>query len=168
VPDIFTNSKHFGGGIAVSAAITTDKIEEKMAETGLVVGHSHDPLPCNAAIASLDIIMEQNLVEVAQRMGIYWRGHLQELADRHEVVGDIRGRGLLQGIKLVKDRNTRAPAYEKWQEIWRLCLEYGLIFSLRHGGSVIRFVPPFTTTEDQMDRAAQILDQAIREVVGGG
>ena len=61
-PDIFTISKHFGGGIAISAVVTTPEIEDRMAETGFVVGHSHsnDPLPCNAAIASIDIILEQN------------------------------------------------------------------------------------------------------------
>ncbi|CAI8026817.1 2,2-dialkylglycine decarboxylase [Geodia barretti] len=78
VPDIFTISKHFGGGIAISATITTDEIEEKAVETGLVVAHSHsnDPMTCNAAIASLDIILEESLVDVANRIGKYWQGHL--------------------------------------------------------------------------------------------
>lgn len=63
VPDIFTISKHFGGGIAISAVITSQEVEESVSETGFVVGHSHsnDPLPCHAAIASIDIILEQNL-----------------------------------------------------------------------------------------------------------
>jgi 2,2-dialkylglycine decarboxylase (pyruvate) len=167
VPDIFTISKHFGGGVAISAAITTDEIEEKASETGLVVGHSHsnDPLPCNAAIASIDIILEQNLVEVARRIGDYWQGHLQSLAERYEIIGDIRGRGLLQGIELVKDRATREPAYQEGQRIGARCLEKGLILSLRRRGSVFRFVPPFTTTEEQLDRAAAILEEAIGEVV---
>ena len=113
VPDIFTISKHFGGGVAISAAITTDAIEEKASESGLVVGHSHsnDPLPCHAGIASIDIILEEMLTDVAQRIGAYWREHLKRLASRYEVIGDIRGRGLLQGIELVTDRGTREPAY---------------------------------------------------------
>ena len=71
VPDIFTVSKHFGGGIAISAAVTTDEIEEKVSETGLGVGHSHsnDPLPSNAAIASIDVILEEVLVDVAKKIG---------------------------------------------------------------------------------------------------
>ena len=166
VPDIFTVSKHFGGGIAVSAVITTAEIEAKVSESEFVVAHSHsnDPLPSNAAIASIDIILEQNLVEVAQKLGEYWRGHLQELAARHPLIGDIRGRGLLQGIELVKDQNTREPAYQEGRQIGQLCLEKGLIFSLRRRGSVIRFVPPFTTTEAQMDLAAQMLDDALSQV----
>jgi len=168
VPDIFTVSKHFGGGIAISAAVTTDEIEEKVSETGLVVGHSHsnDPLPSNAAIASIDIILEEVLVDVAKKIGAYWRAHLEELARRHSIIGDIRGKGLLQGIELVEDRVTKEPAYTAGQAIGRICLENGLILSVRRRGSVFRFVPPFTTTEEQMDLAADILDHALRQVTG--
>ena len=168
VPDIFTVSKHFGGGIAISAAVTTDEIEEKVSETGLVVGHSHsnDPLPSNAAIASIDIILEEVLVDVAKKIGAYWRAHLEELARRHSIIGDIRGKGLLQGIELVEDRVTKEPAYTAGQAIGRICLENGLILSVRRRGSVFRFVPPFTTTEEQMDLAADILDHAFRQVTG--
>ena len=163
VPDIFTISKHFGGGVAISATITTDEIEEKVSASGLVVGHSHsnDPLPCNVAIASIDIVMEELLTDVAVRIGAYWREHLERLAQKHEIIGDIRGRGLLQGIELVTDRLTREPAYEQGKAIGRWCLENGLILSVRRKGSVFRFVPPFTTTEAQLDQAAEILDQAI-------
>jgi len=165
-PDIFTVSKHFGGGIAISAAVTTDEIEEKVAETGFVLGHSHsnDPLPCNCAIASIDIILEEVLVDVAKRLGEYWRQHLENLARRYSLIGDIRGRGLLQGIELVEDKSTKEPAFLKGQEIGRACMDNGLIFSLRRRGSVFRFVPPFTTTKDQMDLAADILDHAFRQV----
>ena len=166
IPDIFTISKHFGGGVAISAAITTDEIEEKVSGSGLVVGHSHsnDPMPCNAAIASIDIIMEEILVDVSQRIGEYWREHLERLAKKHHIIGDIRGRGLLQGIELVTDRDTREPAFDQGRAIGRLCLENGLILSVRRNGSVFRFVPPFTTTEAQLDEAADILDHAISEV----
>ena len=170
VPDIFTVSKHFGGGIAVSAAVTTDEIENSVAETGLVMAHSHsnDPLPSNAAIASIDIILEEVLVDVAKRIGDYWRSHLERLAQRHQIIGDIRGRGLLQGIELVQDRVSKEPAYQEGQRIGRMCQDDGLLFSLRRQGSVFRFVPPFTTTEDQLDLAAEILDHAISQVTEAG
>ena len=166
-PDIFTISKHFGGGVAISATITTDEIEEKVSASGLVVGHSHsnDPMPCNAAIASIDIILEEMLVDVSNRIGAYWREHLERLAKKHEIIGDVRGRGLLQGIELVTDRQTREPAYEQGRAIGRWCLENGLILSVRRKGSVFRFVPPFTTTEAQLDQAAEILDQAITRAI---
>ena len=166
IPDIFTISKHFGGGIAISAVITTDAIEERAVDTGLVVAHSHsnDPLTCNAAIASLDIILEESLADVADRIGRYWQGHLRRLQATHELVGDVRGRGLLQGVEFVTDRQSRTPAYAQGRGIGRRCLENGLIVSVRRNGSVLRFVPPFTTTESQMDLAAEILDDAIAAV----
>ena len=167
VPDIFTVSKHFGGGVAISATITTDEIEEKVSASGLVVGHSHsnDPMPCNAAIASIDIILEEVLVDVSQRIGTYWREHMERLAHKHEIIGNIRGRGLLQGIEFVSDRLSREPAFREGRAIGRSCLENGLILSVRRNGSVFRFVPPFTTTEAQLDQAADILDHAISQVV---
>ncbi|GIT44948.1 MAG: hypothetical protein Ct9H300mP11_28840 [Chloroflexota bacterium] len=72
---------------------------------------------------------------------------------------------MLQGIELVTDRDTREPAFDQGRAIGRLCLENGLILSVRRNGSVFRFVPPFTTTEAQLDEAAQILDHAISELV---
>ena len=122
-------------------------------------------MPCNAAIASIDIILEEMLTDVSQRIGAYWREHLERLARKHEIIGDIRGRGLLQGIELVSDRNTREPAYQAGRAIGRSCLENGLILSVRRNGSVFRFVPPFTTTEAQLDEAAEILDHAISTLV---
>lgn len=101
---------------------------------------------------------------MASRLGDYWRGHLKALSGRYEIIGDIRGRGLLQGIELVRDRDTKQPAFEEGQKIGRACLEKGLLFSLRRGGSVFRFVPPFSTTKQQMDQAAEILDSAFRQV----
>ena len=105
------------------------------------------------------------MVDVAQRIGAHWREHMERLARKHEIIGDIRGRGLLQGIELVTDRLTREPAFQEGRAIGRLGLENGLILSVRRSGSVFRFVPPFTTTEDQLDQAADILDHAISSVV---
>ena len=167
MPDILTVSKHFGGGIAVSAAVTTDEIEDRVASSGYVVGHSHsnDPITCNAGIASIDIILEENLTEKARELGEYWKGHLLRLQTDHEIIGDVRGRGLIQGIELVKDRETREPAYAEGTEIGQRCQRNGLIFSMRRRGSVLRFVPPFSTTREQFDTAAEILDGAIRQTV---
>lgn len=169
VPDIFTVSKHFGGGVEISAVVTTPEIEERVAERGFVMNHSHtnDPLPCAAAIASIELILEENLVEVARTIGTYWRHHLLELQEEFELIGDVRGKGLLQGIELVHDRASKQPASELGKAIADHCLTSGLIFSVRRGGSVFRFVPPFTTTTAQMDQAREILGSAFRAVLDG-
>lgn len=168
VPDIVTIAKHFGGGIAVSAVTTSAQIEEKVVASGFVVTHSHsnDPLACAAGIASLDVIEQENVPAKARTIGKHLKQRLMALAQRYDLIGDVRGRGMLQGIELVRDRQSKQPATDEGQAIARYCFEHGLIFSQRRGGSVLRFVPPATTSPDQVDQAADILAAAL-EVVSG-
>ncbi len=166
VPDIVTIAKHFGGGVSISALTTSPAIEEKVAASGFVIAHSHsnDPLTCAAGIASLDIIEQEDIPAKARAIGKHLRERLTALAQRYEMIGDVRGRAILQGIELVRDRNTKEPATEAGNAITRYCLDHGLIFSARRGGSVLRFVPPATTTAAQIDEAADILGAALEKI----
>lgn len=169
VPDIVTLSKHFGGGIALSVMITSDEIEEKALDGGLTFGHSHssDPIACAAGLASLEEIIENDLPHTAQTIGRAWQARMRDLQTRLEMIGDIRGRGLLQGVELVRDPSTKEPAAEEAAQIFRMCLEQGLLFSVRGPHkNVLRFVPPFTTTEAQLDQASEILANAIGKAFG--
>ena len=163
VPDMITVAKHFGGGISLSAVTTTAAIEEKVVESGFINTHSHsnDPLACAAGIASLDVIEGEDMPAKARAIGARFKGHLETLAQRYEQIGDVRGRGLLLGIELVEDRHSRKAAEALGQAVSRHCFEHGLIFSQRRHGSVLRFVPPMSTTDVQLDRAAQLLDDAF-------
>jgi 2,2-dialkylglycine decarboxylase (pyruvate) len=80
------------------------------------------------------------------------------------LIGDVRGRGLIQGIELIWDRARKTPASEAGAQISQTCVEKGLFCSVRRGGSVLRFVPPFTTTTSQFDAAAETLERAIQGV----
>ncbi len=162
-PDMITVAKHFGGGVGISAVSTTAEIEATVIERGYTVTHSHsnDPLACAAGIASLDVIEGENIPAKAAAIGNYFKAHLTALAQRWEQIGDVRGRGLLLGIELVEDRHSKKPAFELGRAVYRHCFDKGLIFSLRRDGSLLRFVPPATTTEAQLDRAAQLLDEAM-------
>ena len=102
--------------------------------------------------------------EKARKLGGYLKARLQGLADRFELIGDVRGRGLLQGIELVHSRETKEPATDAGPRIAAHALREGLIFSVRREGSVLRFVPPATTTEAQIDHAMEILTDALEEV----
>src|SRR5690348_14203227 len=169
VPDMITVAKHFGGGISISAVTTTAAIEEKVVESGFINTHSHsnDPLACAAGIASLDVIEGEDMPTKARAIGDRFKGHLGALSQRYEQIGDVRGRGLLLGIELVEERHSRKPAYALGQAVYRYCFERGLIFSQRRQGSVLRFVPPMTTSEAQLDRAAQLLDDAFAAALQG-
>jgi 2,2-dialkylglycine decarboxylase (pyruvate) len=163
VPDMITVAKHFGGGVSISAVTSTAEIEEKVVQTGFINTHSHsnDPLACAAGIASLDVIEGEDMPRKAREIGARFKTHLETLAQRYEQIGEVRGRGLLLGIELVEDRHSRRPAEALGSAVYRHCFERGLIFSQRRGGSVLRFVPPMTTTAEQLDRAAQLLDDAF-------
>lgn len=166
VPDIITLAKHFGGGICISSVTTSAEIEEQVVADEFIVTHSHsnDPLACAAGTATLEVLEREDLAGKARRLGGYFTSKLNDLAARIEIIGDIRGRGLLQGIELVRDRRSKEPATTEGLAVAERCLQDGLIFSVRREGSVLRFVPPASTTEEQIDRAIDILANALREV----
>jgi 2,2-dialkylglycine decarboxylase (pyruvate) len=169
VPDILTLSKHFGGGLSISATVTGDDIAARVVAGGLTFGHSHsaDPIVCNAGLASLDLIVEENLPARAREIGGHVRKGLESLMDRHRLVGDLRGRGLLQAFELVRDRETKEPATAETARLADRCLEEGLLFSRRGKHmNVIRLVPPFTTAPAQVERAIGILDKVLGELEG--
>ncbi|MGE5200539.1 MAG: aminotransferase class III-fold pyridoxal phosphate-dependent enzyme, partial [Acidobacteriota bacterium] len=163
--DIVTVAKHFGGGVGISAVTTSAAIEEKVVSQGYAATHSHanDPLICAAGIASLDVIEQEDVPKKAREIGARMRERLEALQQRYEMIGDIRGRGQLMGIELVRDRQSKEPATDEGRGIGQYCFERGFIFSIRRSGSVLRFVPPATTTPDQIDRAMDLLGGAIEK-----
>ena len=166
VPDIITLAKHFGGGICISSVTTSTEIEEQVVADEFIVTHSHsnDPLACAAGTATLEVLEREDLAGKARRLGGYFTSKLNDLAARIEIIGDVRGRGLLHGIELVRDRRTNEPATTEGRAVAERCLQDGLILSVRREGSVLRFVPPASTTEEQIDRAIDILANALGEV----
>lgn len=166
IPDIITLAKHFGGGICISSVTTSAEIEESVVADEFIVTHSHsnDPLACAAGTATLDVLEHEDLSARARQLGGYLKSKLNALAEQFEIIGDVRGRGLLQGIELVQNRQTKEPATAEGKAISDRCLEAGLIFSVRREGSVLRFVPPASTTEEQIDQAMDILERAIDQV----
>ena len=125
-----------------------------------------DPLPAEVGLAVLRVIAEEHLVERAQTIGAYLRGRLEELQQRYEAIGDVRGEGLLLGVELVKDRESRAPHHVLGQLTTQKCFDMGLSMNIRRRperGSVWRIAPPLTVSTDEIDRAITILDQALRE-----
>jgi 2,2-dialkylglycine decarboxylase (pyruvate) len=170
VPDFLAVSKTLGGGIPLAATVTSAEIEETCYERGFVhvTSHVSDPLPAAVGLAVLEVLRRERLAERALELGERLEAGLRDLHQRYEVIGDVRGRGLLWGVELVRDRRTRRPHPELGARITRRCLELGLsmnIVSLPGLASVWRIAPPLTATTDQIDEGLAILDQAIRECV---
>jgi 2,2-dialkylglycine decarboxylase (pyruvate) len=167
VPDILTVSKTLGGGVAIGATITSEAIERDCHDKGFVhvTSHVSDPLPAEVALAVLDVLEEEDLNRRAAEMGKRLSQGLETLKACHEVIGDVRGHGLLQGVELVKDRETREPDAGRGRAITDACMERGLsmnIVSVGGMAAVWRIAPPLNVSEAELDRGLEILDDAIR------
>jgi 2,2-dialkylglycine decarboxylase (pyruvate) len=168
VPDFLVLSKTLGGGVPIGAVVTSAAIEAECHARGFmhITSHVSDPLPAAAALAVLEVVAEEDLPTRAARQGARLLGHLRELQSRHEAVGDVRGMGLLCGIELVEDRDSRRPAEALGLALTAECEARGLSINLVRGGTggaanCLRMAPPLTISDDEVDLAAEILDASL-------
>jgi 2,2-dialkylglycine decarboxylase (pyruvate) len=171
VPDFLVLSKTLGGGVPIGAVVTSAAIEADCFERGFVhvTSHVSDPMPAAAAGAVLELVQEQDLPALAARRGERLFGHLLELERRHEAVGEVRGMGLMYGVELVEDRDSRRPAEALGMALTEECERRGLSINLVRGGTggaanCLRMAPPLTVSEDEVDQAAEILDESLTAV----
>jgi 2,2-dialkylglycine decarboxylase (pyruvate) len=169
-PDLLTVSKTLGGGVPLAAVVTSATIEADCHDKGFlhVTSHVSDPMPAHVGLAVLDAIAQENLKERALAMGDRLAAGLRYLKDKHEIIGDLRGFGLLQGVELVKDRETRTPDVASGRAITERCMELGLsmnIVSIGAMAAIWRIAPPLTVRPEEIDRGIAIIDQAIDEVL---
>ena len=159
-PDLMPIAKSIGGGLPLSALVVRPDLDAW--EPGAHVGTFRGNLVGMAAgLAALQFLEQERLLDHVKEMGGRLRKRLAELAEEHEFVGDVRGRGLMLGMELVKDRRTKEPWKEGVQALQLECLRRGLIvWKAGRFGNVLRLLPPLVTTEDQIDRGADILAEA--------
>jgi len=134
-----------------------------------VTSHVSDPLPAAAAGAVLDVVLSEDLPGAARARGDQLIGGLRELQDRHEAIGDVRGMGLLVGVELVEDRDSRAPADALGRALTEECMRCGLSMNLVRGQSAgsancLRMAPPLTVSEAEVDLALTVIDEALTTV----
>lgn len=173
VPDILTLSKTLGAGLPLAAVVTSAEIERTAHERGFLFFTTHVSDPMVAAVGNtvLDVLERDKLELRAAELGGYLRDRLVGLAHRHEHIGDVRGRGLLIGLELVIDRDTKEGSDALGAAVTRRCLELGLhmnVVQLPGMGGVFRIAPPLTSTPDELDEGVDILDRAIGDVAKRG
>lgn len=171
VPDIITLSKTLGAGLPLAAVITSAELEERARERGFLFYTTHvsDPLVAAVGNTVLDVLEAEDIATRARTNGDLLRAGLRELGERHAVVGDVRGRGMMQGLELVLDRETKQGSPELEMAVTQRCLELGLhlnIVQLREMGGTFRIAPPLTATPEELREGLAILDQALTEVAG--
>ncbi|RCG24804.1 aspartate aminotransferase family protein [Streptomyces diacarni] len=171
-PDILTLSKTLGAGLPVAAVVTSAAIEQVCQERGFLFFTTHvsDPLAATVALTVLDVIERDGLVARSAELGAQLTDRLIGLRDTYEVVGDVRGRGLLQGLELVKDKKSRTPADALGQAVTAACLERGLhlnIVQLPGMGGIFRIAPPLTTSDEELHAGVDILEASLKAVLAG-
>ncbi len=170
VPDILTLSKTLGAGLPLSAVVTSQHIEEQCHEKNFLFYTTHvsDPLPAAVGLKVLEIVERDHLVKRAEIAGLRLKNGLRSLQNRFECIGDIRGRGLLLGIEIVKNRETKEPDSKLGEAITRACMDSGLsmnIVQLPGMGGVFRIAPPLTISDSEIDLGLELLEGALEKSI---
>jgi len=162
-PDFITCAKGMANGVPIGCTITRPEIAD--AYKGLTIStFGGNPVTCVAAKATIDLIEEERLMDNAQEAGAHFRQGLEGLKEEYPALGDVRGMGLMQGIELVKDRQTKEPASELTNQVLERLRANGLIVG--RGGlyaNVIRMSPPLNISKADIDQAHKILDKSLAE-----
>jgi 4-aminobutyrate aminotransferase len=162
-PDIMTLAKGLGSGLPIGLIVAKKKIMEKWSRGSHGNTYGGNPLCCAAALATLDLV-DREYARNASEVGEYFMDRLRELQARHEVIGDVRGKGLMIGIELVTDRTLLTPARELCDAVLHRAFHNGLIL-LSCGTSTVRFMPPLMTTKRDVDEALSLLEPSLVEAL---
>jgi len=163
-PDIITCAKGMANGSPVGATVTTAELADSF--QGLTIStFGGNPVTSVAARATIEVIEEEKLLENCDVVGRYFRGKLEELQQKYPLIGDVRGMGLMQGLELVKDRQTKEPAAEATVQLMERARENGLLIG-KGGlyGNVIRMSPMLNISKADVDEAVRMLDKSLSEV----
>ncbi|HWZ85611.1 MAG TPA: aspartate aminotransferase family protein [Thermoanaerobaculia bacterium] len=168
VPDVMTCGKGIGGGFPLAAVVSTDELTKAKPfanPSGSSSSYGGNPLASAAGLAALEIIIGENLVANSEKVGAAMLRRLQAMQEKHRVIGDVRGKGLLLGIELVKDRHTKELVSKDFTKaLFQECLRRGLVAMVY--APIIRLNPPLNISEATALEGLEILDEALGAVAG--
>lgn len=164
-PDIMCFAKAIAAGLPLGACTTREEIADTFQPGDHLSTFGGNPVSCAAALANIEFIQEEDLASQASKSGDYVMRRLDELKNKHQLIGEVRGKGLMIGMELVKDPKTKQPAPSETARIRDLCRQKGVLVG--HGGvlgNVLRIQPPLVISQDQLDTAIEAIDQSFDEV----
>lgn len=165
-PDIMTMAKGIANGFPLSCTITTREIAEGMVGKGLTIStFGGNPVALAAGLGTLEALKEQNTPQHVAEVGGELEAGLKRLWEKYPLIGDVRGKGLMQGVEMVTDRQTKEPAAKEVGYLFEETRKRGLLIG-KGGlyGNVLRIAPPLTATKEHVEEALLILDRALAEV----
>ena len=163
--DIVSMAKGLGNGTAIGGVVMKSDIADALQGKMYFNTFAGDPMQAAQAKATMDVIAEENLSANALAMGQRIVDGIEDMMSRHPLIGDVRGRGLLLGMELVKDRNTKEHAVEEAARLMDLCKDRGVLLGkggLR--GNVVRIAPPLTINAEQVDQLLSVVDQVLTHI----
>lgn len=164
-PDVVTTAKAIANGWPLSVTLAKNEIADSLEPGDHYSTYGGNPVMCAAALATIEYVIENRLWENARKMGNLLMKRLKEMGQRYTLVGEARGKGLMIGVEIVKDKSTKEPGVREAKMIRKLCADRGLILGL--GGwhlNVLRIQPPMTIDESHVEEALAIFDKALAEV----
>lgn len=171
VPDILTLSKTLGNGLPLSAVVTSNQIATFAKENHFLfyTTHINDPLPASVGDKVLEIVVRDNLVQRSRELGGKFQKRLELLQSRYGCIGDVRGRGLMAGVEIVTDRDTKKGDPELGAAIANKMMALGLwaqLSTMPSFGGVFRLAPPLTTTHEELGFGLNIIEEALATTPG--
>ena len=166
-PDIMAIAKGIASSLPLGVTAASRELMQKWTPGAHATTFGGNPIACEAALATIRVIEEENLLANCRQMGAYAREKLDKLAEKHARIGDVRSVGLMIGIEII-DPETGEPDGEALLKILHRCAEYGVLFYLcGNRGEVIRMIPPLSVNRDQIDEGLKVLDRVLAELEAG-
>lgn len=163
-PDILCVGKGLGGGVSIAAFLAESGITDALAPAELSGGNGGNYLACSAALAVIDIIEEEKLVDNARRIGEFFLEHFRRWQEQYSAIGDVRGKGLALAMEFVKDRETKEPLYTVPREIGSALYAKGVY--LPAAGNILGVRPPLVITEEEAQRSVDVIGEVLEEILG--
>jgi 4-aminobutyrate aminotransferase-like enzyme len=168
IPDIMTISKAFSNGWPISAVLTSDKYDLFKPNAEYIVTTAAHPVLCASALATIEVLIEEKLPENAAKMGKYMTKRLNEMAEKYELLGDVRGPGLHIGVELVKNHRTKEPAVKETRRFLAQAVKNGALFGAAGAGSemrsVIKVKPPLVINREEAEKAMDIFENTMKQI----
>ena len=163
MPDVITSAKGLGNGLPIGLTVATSEVADSL-RGATISTFGGNPVVATAARAVIDLVQEENLLANAAETGAYLREGLEHLREKHALIGEVRGMGLMQAIELVRDRKTKEPAAEETALLMEATREHRLLVG-KGGvfGNVIRISPPLNIRKTDVDQFIHLLDASLAQ-----
>jgi 4-aminobutyrate aminotransferase/4-aminobutyrate aminotransferase/(S)-3-amino-2-methylpropionate transaminase len=162
VPDIVTFGKSFGNGFPVTAMVVREENGEALEKISASSSYGGNPMACAAALASIEVIEEEGILENVRTVGRSIMDRMNRMKEDHPIIGDVKGKGFLLGIELVKDKTTKEPFEEAGKLVYQKAFRKGLAWI--PAGHILRMSPPLIMDEKYANMGMDFIEESISEV----